>query len=196
MRHRPQPSGERLLPTRRLHHRRVPSRRQWCIRLRPWPTRRRWCARHRPLPMPRPLPPSAGHTCMRRHPRHRGDHTRVTDFLIDFIDIRELVARIAPAIRAQPLPPDRLHRRVGALTGSSRYRGARSSSVAIIPIAAVIYVRQQRNKRSVFGEAALVGGLFHFPIRARVFMTRSMPDLEALARTQEIASLTAGGPLT
>jgi hypothetical protein len=26
---------------------------------------------------------------MRRHPRHRGDHTRVTDF---FIYIRELVA--------------------------------------------------------------------------------------------------------
>ena len=110
MRHRPQPSGERLLPTRRLHHRRVPSRRRWCIRPRPWPTRRRrWCMRHRPSPMPRPLPPSAGHRrlrpCMRRHPRHRGDHTRVTDFFIDFIDIRELVARIAPAIRAQPCRP-------------------------------------------------------------------------------------------
>ena len=94
MRHRPQPSGERLLPTRRLHHRRVPSRRRRCIRPRPWPTRRRrWCMRHRPSPMPRPLPPSAGHRrlrpCMRRHPRHRGDHTRVTDF---FIYIRELVA--------------------------------------------------------------------------------------------------------
>jgi len=76
--------------TRRLHHRRVPSRRRRCIRPRPWPTRRRrWCMRHRPSPMPRPLPPSAGHRrlrpCMRRHPRHRGDHTRVTDFFIDLL---------------------------------------------------------------------------------------------------------------
>src|ERR1700732_975690 len=52
-------------------------------------------------PPPRPVAPGPRRPrpCMRRHPRHRGDHTRVTDF---FIDIRERVARIAPAIRAQP----------------------------------------------------------------------------------------------
>ena len=65
-----------------------------------WPARR-----------PRSPRPSAGHRrlrpCMRRHPRHRGDHTWATDFFID-----ELVARIAPAIRLSlaarsPSPPRR-----------------------------------------------------------------------------------------